>query len=179
MAEQKENPTKCERCGSEKPPINEMNPNTSGYPTKRVDLCAVCVAKDPEATFVSGPGLGAPVTPESVPDMVPVVPDDPNVVETKEFAPKLQELNVEPQTPAGKLTGKDPEPPKDLGPVPPDVIREKIAAHEANLDKVIEIRRKIVIEREQLNSRFNQVVAQINIEKVAIATLRGLLGDAS
>lgn len=179
MAEQKENPTKCERCGSTEQPINTCNPNTSGYPTKRVDLCSTCIAEDPKVTFVSGPGFVPPPTPERVPDIAPVVPVDPNVVETTEFGPKLQEPIVEPQTPAGKLTGKDPEPPTDLGPVPPDVLRQKLAKHEDDHNKLMENRKNILGGINKAQEQLAQLNAVIQAKRGAIAQLRDLLGNAS
>ena len=171
----KENPTKCSLCGSEEQPINVMNPNTSGYPTKRVDLCAVCVAKNPEATFVSGPGIAPPQDTESVPAIDPAVGSDPNVVETKEFAPKLQDLNVVPPDPKVEpLLPKAPmpDPPGDLGPVPPDVIKQQLDKHEKDHDALLGKRR-------QLQNQLAQVAELMSQKRGAIATLRGLLGDAS
>ena len=167
MAEQKENPKSCNLCGSEKPPINTMNPNTPGVPTKRVDLCAACVAKNPEATFVSGPGIAPPQAPESVPPITPAVPGDPSVVETKEHGPKIQDLNVEPPAPPAT-----PEPPKGLGPVPEGVLRQKLAKHEQDHNQLLG-------KRQQLQAQLAQINEVIQVTRGAIAQLRDLLGNAS
>lgn len=173
-----ENPKSCERCGSEKQPINIFNPNTPGYPTKREALCAICAAKDPKVTYISGPGIGAlvapPQAPESVPPITPAVPEPPGEVETKEFGPKLAKLDVEPPAPVAT-----PEPPGDLGPVPPEIIKQKLAVHEKEHDALIENRRKIQesISREQ--QQLVQISAIINAKRGAIAQCRDLLGNAS
>jgi hypothetical protein len=179
MAEQKENPNSCKRCGSEKQPINVFNPNTPGHPTKRVALCATCAANDDKVTFVSGPGIECvpdhavpSQATENVPGIDPAVPDEDNVVETKEFGPKLQDLNVESpvkiNTPVSEAT---PEPPKDLGPVPPDVLKQKLATQEKDHDT-------LVGKRQQLQEQLTQINNVIMVKRGAIAQLRDLLGNA-
>lgn len=160
MAEQKENPTTCERCGAASEPgkpVNIYNPNTSGYPTKRVALCPACAKKDPKATLVR---LSDSPASEDVPDIAPAVPDDPNVVETTEFAPKVPELNVATPAPLG-----------DLGPVPPEVIKQKLAVQEKDHDTLMGRRQK-------LQAQLTQVAELLMIKRGAIAQLRDLLGNA-
>lgn len=161
MAEQKENPKSCERCGSTKEPINIFNPNTSGYPTKRIALCAKCAAADSKVTFVSGPGIAPPQEAVDVPDIAPAVPNDPNVVETKEFGPKPQESSVAPPEPIG-----------DVGPVPPEVLKQKLAKHEKDHNE-------LVGKRQQLQGQLAQIGDIIQVKRGAIAQLRDLLGNAS
>ena len=155
MAEQKENP-KCERCGKEGP-VNTYNPNTPGYPTKKVNLCDECAAKDSKAIFIGSPTSDKAV---DVPNIAPAVPGDPNAVETIEFGPKTTELNVAPVAPV-----------QDLGPVPPDALRQRLAAQEKDHDALIG-------QRTKMQGKLNEISNIIMAKRGAIATLRDLLGNA-
>ena len=165
MAENKENP-KCENCGvAPEPgkPVNVYNPNTPGHPTKRVAMCPLCAAKEPKATLVSGV--------EKVPDIAPAVPDDDNVVESKEFGPKTPELIITPKSDVPPTPDAPPEPLKDLGPVPPEVLKQKLAVQEKDHDA-------LVGQRQQLQDKLAQINSVIMVKRGAIAQLRDLLGNA-
>jgi len=79
-------------------------------------------------------------------------------VETTEFAPKVPELNV--ATPAPLL-----------GPVPPEVIKQKLAVQEKDHDTLMGRRQK-------LQAQLTQVAELLMIKRGAIAQLRDLLGNA-
>ncbi len=159
----KENPTKCQRCGSEQQPINVFNPNTPGVPTKRVDLCATCTARDPQVTFVSGPGIGigAPDA-ENVPDITPAVPLPATDGQIKEFGPKVPELTVPPVDgkPAISVTGH----------IANQTVEQKIAAQEKDIDTLIGKRR-------QMQAQLNEITNMIIAKRGAVAGLRDLLGN--
>ena len=155
-----ENPT-CDRCGEVKP-TNVYNPNTPGYPTKRINLCDKCAAEDNKATQITSG------KPETVPDIAPAVPELVTEPETEEFGPRPAPTNA-----------ATPELPKDLGPVPADVIRQRIASHEKDHDALLESRKKLNDRLNQTQTQINQANALINSKRGAIAELRGLIGDAS
>lgn len=161
MTENKENP-KCERCGGV--PTKVYNPNTPGFPAKRINLCDECAAKDDKAILVAGLDVAAKEA-GNVPVIAPAVPDDDNVVETKEFGPKVAELDVAPPD------AKEPEAPKDLGPVPPEIIKQKLTAQEKDHDA-------LVGQRQQLQDKLAQINSVIMVKRGAIAQLRDLLGNA-
>lgn len=163
MTENKENP-KCERCGEV--PTKVYNPSTPGFPTKRISLCDKCAAKDDKAILVAGLA-STPDVSETVPDIAPAVPGDDNVVETKEFGPKPAEPNVAPPEPKVPT----PETHKDLGPVPPDVLKQKLAQQEKDHDT-------LVGQRQQLQDKLAQINSVIMVKRGAIAQLRDLLGNA-
>lgn len=162
-----ENPT-CDRCGRDGKdhPTNVYDPNTSGYPTKRTNLCDECATKDNKATLITSG------KPETVPDITPAVPEQADEVETIEFGPNVPELIV---------------PPVDGQPaigtpvlISKQAVEEKIAGHEKDLDTLLENRQKLQSQippswQKQNNANENQ----ISIQRVAIAALRDLLGNES
>jgi hypothetical protein len=163
MAEPKENP-KCDNCGSSEHPVSIYNPNTPGHPTKRKLMCDKCATEAvPKPTFIEL--LTAPISvPENVPDIAPAVPEPQSDTDTKEFGPKLQELNVVPPEPT--------TPVQDLGPVPPDAIRQKITAQEKDIDALMG-------QEQKLQGQLAQLRNIIMAKRGAVAQLRELLGNAA
>jgi hypothetical protein len=148
----KENP-KCDRCGGG--PTNLYNPNTPGFPTKRVNMCDKCATEaSPKPTLVEAAGKPASVD-EKVPDIAPAVPEPDIKTSKAEFAPKVTDVPV---VSAG-------------GQVDVQAVKQKITAQEKDVDRLL-------VNRQKLQDQFTEITNMIIAKRGAIAGLRDLIKNA-
>ena len=99
-----------------------------------------------------------------MPDIAPAVGEPIPEPQTIEHGPKLQELNVAPPEPKAPV--------ENLGPVPHETLKQKLAAQEKDHDV-------LVGKRQELQGQLTQISNLIMAKRGAIAQLRDLLGNAS
>ncbi len=154
---------KCDRCESQEE-AKAYDPRTAGHPHKKVDLCGKCAAKDPKAVLIDN----------VVPKIEPALPSEPKTVSIP--TPK----NAPPQDVDKPVVVETDEPapsPASNEPIDRQVIRDKLAIAEKELNSAIESKRRVLGQAEQVKSQLVQVQNVINVKSVEIASYRGILGN--
>ncbi len=153
---------KCDRCETNKE-AKIYDPRTAGHPHKTVNLCNKCAGKDPKAVLIDN----------KVPEIEPALPDATIQISTPKNAPPQE---GEPKTENTYPRPADPAPTPEA-PIDRQVIRDKLAIAEKELNSAIESKRRVLAQVEQVKTQVNQVNTVINVKSVEIASYRGILGN--